>query len=449
VLPPELLNKRNLLNAQMAELADAAAAFPDSAELAQKRSEIESKIKGLTQQIDSIDPQFDRLYKSNLSVSETQKKLGNRELIIQYVQGSKSAFAVLISREGATLYNLGSSSSIDSLITDYHQKLKTPGSEYGAASEMCYRTLVYPFRDNIEAYDHLVIIPDGKLSYLAFESLKKENTGEYLVHSHSISYSPSLSLWNLTADNSEEFTGSEKKRMAAFAPVYSDEYDGTMRSEILENRLVNLKGATREAELIALNFGGDFYTENEASKWNFIEQTNNYRVYHLAMHTIYADEDTENSELVFQNEEKLSFNEIYALHFPAEMVVLSACNTGLGQLREGEGMQSLSQALTYSGVQSSVYSLWPVPDKETAEIMLSFYDNLKLGQSKTTALAEAKRTFIAENPMKNHPYFWAGFVLQGNERAIIDEPTYWPYLLGVGILLLIFVGVVLRKRSAS
>lgn len=444
-LPIDLLNNRNLLSARFAELRDASLAFPDSIALSRRKTEIQREINALTQRIDSIDPQFDKLYPSDLTVLEIQKKLSDRELIIQYVQGRKSSFAVLISGKDCTLYTLGSRPKIDSLVTDYHESIKNPGSEIDALSERCYRALILPFEDKLKEYGEVIIIPDGKLNYLAFESLKPENSTEYLVHSHYLSYSPSLSLWYLTASSDRPDPGIEKKRMAAFAPVYTAGYYTDRRSENTENRLVNIEGATREAKRIAQDFGGDFYTRDDASKRKFIGQTNNYEVYHLAMHTIYADEDTENSKLVFQNEEKLSFNELYALHFPAEMVVLSACNTGIGQLRDGEGMQSLSQALTYSGVQSSVYSLWPVPDKETAEIMLLFYENLKLGFSKRTALAEAKKAFISENPLKNHPYFWAGFVLQGNQNAIMPASTYWPYGLGIAIILVILTAVIWRR----
>ena len=83
------------------------------------------------------------------------------------------------------------------------------------------------------------------------------------------------------------------------------------------------------------------------------------------------EDDYSNSSLVFTNNQKVYFDELYQLNFPSKMVVLSACSTGLGTQESGEGIMSLSRALAYSGVKSSVYSLWQVPDKETSEIMIS------------------------------------------------------------------------------
>jgi CHAT domain-containing protein len=105
---------------------------------------------------------------------------------------------------------------------------------------------------------------------------------------------------------------------------------------------------------------------------------------------------------------------------------------------------SLSRALTFAGVQSSVYSLWQVPDKETAEIIISFYKNLKNGQSKDEALSNAKTTFMKNNPMKNHPFYWAGFVVNGDVSAINSSINYLIYI-GIGLLILILTFVFTKK----
>jgi len=118
------------------------------------------------------------------------------------------------------------------------------------------------------------------------------------------------------------------------------------------------------------------------------------------------------------------------------LVVLSACNTGVGKLAAGEGFLSLSRALTYSGVRSSVYSLWEVPDEETSEIMVSFYRYLNKGKNKANALAKAKQDFIKNNPLKSHPYYWAGFVLNGDTTPITTSKNYslWYIFLAVVVI---------------
>jgi CHAT domain-containing protein len=149
--------------------------------------------------------------------------------------------------------------------------------------------------------------------------------------------------------------------------------------------------------------------------------------------------------LVFANAERLKLDELYQMNFPSELVVLSACNTGVGQLQPGEGLSSLSRALTFAGVKSSVYSLWEVPDKETSELMIFFYEEIKKGIPKDQALADAKRRFLSENPLKTHPIFWAGFVINGQLDPI--QASLFPAWMGiVGLLILMVLALFLWNR---
>ena len=156
------------------------------------------------------------------------------------------------------------------------------------------------------------------------------------------------------------------------------------------------------------------------------------------MHSFLYEDDFSQSCLLFSNNQPLYFSELYNYYIPADLLVLSACDTGNGELVKGEGIMSLARAFTYAGVKSSVVSLWQVPDKETSEIMILFYKNLKNGMPKDEALALAKQEFIQQNPLKNHPYFWAGFIING-DVAPICEPNffYWYWILGVLVFLML------------
>jgi CHAT domain-containing protein len=165
------------------------------------------------------------------------------------------------------------------------------------------------------------------------------------------------------------------------------------------------------------------------------------------MHAILDSSDYEASKLVFSENEALRFKEIYALNIPAELVTLSACNTGIGTYRSGEGLMSLSRALVYAGTHAVVHSLWRIPDEETAEIMGYFYTNLKKGLSKDVALKLSKTQFLENNPLKQHPYFWAGFVLNGDAQAL-SKPiqAHWYILILLFTLGLIYISS--RRGSA-
>jgi len=123
-------------------------------------------------------------------------------------------------------------------------------------------------------------------------------------------------------------------------------------------------------------------------------------------------------------------------------VVLSACNTGVGEFKTGKGIVSMNTAFTAAGVPSVLSSLWSAPDDATKEIMVSFYKHLKDGNDKAEALQKAKQDFLSanENMSLDHPYYWAGFVMSGDISPIVDKKnnTIW-YVIGGGALILLVV----------
>ena len=287
-------------------------------------------------------------------------------------------------------------------------------------------------------FKNLIIVPDGILNYLPFESLYNTASKKYIVKEHVIAYDYALPIWLLRKQLKTSFYA--KPQLAAFAPNYEGDVDLTRDAGFKD-----LKFAKQEAAAISKLFDGDLYNAKLATKKSFVSQMDKYDVFHLSMHSQLYEDDFNQSFLLFANNQKLYFSELYGMDIPAEMVVLSACNTGNGLLKSGEGIMSMSRALTYAGVKSAVVSLWQVPDKETAEIMLSFYEHLKNGQSKAEALANAKTKFINDNPMKNHPFYWAGFIINGDSAAIHHNYTWWivasVFVVVLGLLVFVF-----RKR---
>jgi CHAT domain-containing protein len=122
----------------------------------------------------------------------------------------------------------------------------------------------------------------------------------------------------------------------------------------------------------------------------------------------------------------------------AQLVVLSACETGAGQYVAGEGVFSLARGFMDAGVPSVVMSLWQVNDISTSELMPLFYRHLAQGLPKDEALHKAKLEFLkTSDPMKTHPFFWAGFVLLGDNAPVKEGESRWYIWMGLGLFLAI------------
>ena len=150
----------------------------------------------------------------------------------------------------------------------------------------------------------------------------------------------------------------------------------------------------------------------------------------------------------------VGLQDIYALHAPVDLVVLSACRTGLGKDVRGEGLIGLTRGFMYAGASSVMASLWKVDDEATSELMKRFYTNM-LQQNMTPAAAlRAAQNSIRQEPQWRSPYFWAAFTLQGEYRQAIHTPTKpisRQAIVAIGLLLLLLLaaGAWWYRRAAA
>jgi tetratricopeptide (TPR) repeat protein len=272
----------------------------------------------------------------------------------------------------------------------------------------------------------LIIVPDGVLGYLPFESLG-------LLKRMAVRYAPSSSyLFEL----SKKRTSEAKHFFAGFVAEKSG------------RNYAQLPGARKEVDAITALLKADFSIFDPADKQRFLEQASDFRILHLAMHSVLNDHNPMMSEMVFsplanadESEALLTAIELYNLKLHADLVVLSACETGIGQMHRGEGIMSFSRAFAYAGASSAVISLWKVPDKATSLLMVNFYKHLKEGLAKDEALRQAKLDFIRDYPQMAHPFYWAGFILTGSNDPL-DFPkstTWWWYVAGMLIAMMLFL----------
>ena len=277
----------------------------------------------------------------------------------------------------------------------------------------------------------LVFIPDNKLSYIPFEILEDANQ-KMLLQNHQISYSGSSRMF-LELKN-DFFQYRFNRYWIGFSPEYTEDRE--------------LSSTRGEVELIQKITGGEAFTGSEATKKNYLNNNKDHAILHLAMHAEIDNENPLFNRLVFADGD-LTASEIYVSENRANLAVLSACNTGFGKLEKGEGVMSMARAFHFSGVPAVLMSLWKVPDKETRKIMLYFYENLEKGYPKNRALQEAKLTYLSEtdDSFLRHPYYWSGFVLNGNTDALSSGKSTMIYWLLGDVLLVIVIGGILKFKK--
>ncbi len=268
------------------------------------------------------------------------------------------------------------------------------------ASHTLFEKLVEPVYNLLP--QNVTIIPDEVIGYIPFEALLVEkpqnptrfNRFHYLLNDHIISYAYSASTWleMRNQSNSEK----SKQSITAFAPFYKgvavDLEQVVAYRDVIRKELNPLPYSGEEALKISEIFNGDCFLGNTGTKQFFLDNSKTSRILHIATHAQANDKMGDYCFLVFSGKtdsvsnEILYASEIYNLDLSSDLVTLSACETGLGQLKGGEGIISLSRAFAYAGAKSIVTSLWQVSDSKTKDLMISFYRNLHNGMRKDEAL---------------------------------------------------------------
>ncbi|MBD2607061.1 tetratricopeptide repeat protein [Scytonema hofmannii FACHB-248] len=275
-----------------------------------------------------------------------------------------------------------------------------------------HELLINPIADLLpkNPSDRVIFIPQSSLFLVPFPALQDAN-GKYLIEKHTILTSPSIQVLDLTRRQRERGRRGEKggilivgnPTMPFVAPKIGD----------TPQQLQPLPGAEKEANAIASLLKTQPLIGNQATKIAVLQRLPQARFIHLATHGIFDDIQGLNSSIALAPSDKsdglLTASEILDLKLNAELVVLSACDTGRGRLT-GDGVIGLSRSLISAGVPSVLVSLWSVPDAPTAQLMTEFYQNLQKSKDKAQALRQAMLTTMKKSP---NPVDWAAFTLIG------------------------------------
>ncbi len=294
------------------------------------------------------------------------------------------------------------------------------------SAEMAYEALIGPAASDIDEKDELVIIPDQRTFSVPFEALvmsKGANAGKYLVEKYQVSYQLSLKLLQQSLDS----TGGAARRQPKLLLVGDPAEPGrtTAPAGGAKPPLPELVWAKHEIDAVMRIFGSGStvtYRGKEARKEVLRRNLDDFTNVHFATHGVVNERYPWASYLAVSDDDgQLTLWELSNLHFSADLVVLSACESGLGRVLAGEGIWGFPSQFLASGAKNVVASLWRVEDESTAAVMQNLYRAIMMESERfATALREAKLKLLKDKRW-HHPYFWAPFVLYGGADMMDPE----------------------------
>ncbi|MGY3791632.1 CHAT domain-containing protein [Aquimarina sp. 433] len=393
---------------------------------------------------------YDLKYNADVvSLEDISMGLLQNKALISYVATSTDLYVITLEDQRKYFYKVPLEKKDRDMITNFYSLLSNLNVKelpdiYAEGYEVYKRILMKPL-EKIESKE-LLIIPDDILNYLPFEALTtSNNAADYLIKEYQISYTNSATLLREQQNTSK----SERNNLVAYAPSF--EKAGNNISQDRPN-FGPLLYNTDEVTQITSFFNGKAIIGNEASLASFSENSETYSMLHFATHAATNDEYPDYSYLAFANDDSgenglLYVKDLYGYNINADLVALSACQTGLGKLEKGEGMLSLARGFSYAGAKSLVNTLWKINDQTTADLMYDFYKNLNKSLPKDQALREAKLTYLknAEDDLLMHPYYWSGFMISGDTTPLESSSSFLWWLL----LLFIPVIIVIIKKVKS
>lgn len=389
---------------------------------------IDKEISGIQSKLNKDFPEYSLLSSSAFAFERFQKKIKKDEAVLKFSLGLDKVYAHLITADKVELKELGGKVKIENLVNRYLESLKEIRSDYLFLQKELEKVLIKPL--GLGNVSRMTMVTEGFLNTIPLETLLDKQ----------VALSYGLSLKNLGFNTQKSRT--YYRNLVGFVPAYTTTGNANFEE---------LKYSVKELKSIEKQIGRTVVYEGEkADKATFLQTLGKYKIHHLSMHSEMDMQDYQESSLLFSKGDRVFFHELYALNFPSEMVVLSACNTGLGRYLNGEGVMSLARALNYAGVKSSLTSLWQIPDKESSELMELFYGFLSDGKPKDEALMLAKSTFTKKYPMKAHPYYWAGFILTGDISPLDleDLPFGW-IILGMVVSMVFWIWRGNRKVNSK
>ncbi|WP_413162121.1 CHAT domain-containing tetratricopeptide repeat protein [Capilliphycus salinus ALCB114379] len=458
-IDPKLLEEKKQLQQQLSALEQLRVRLLSGEHTEEQRITINGEIDNLLQQyrtllseIRATSPHYAALTQPQpLTLGEIQQQILDSEtVLLEYSLGENRSYLWVVTPNSIESYELPGREEIETKVTAFRDSFLLPNQRIrrtlaeNAGKELA--EMILPESEKL-SQKRLLIVADGVLQYVPFNALPTPGTlileedWTPLIVSHEIVTLPSASTLAVLRQEIKGRTPAPKALAIVADPVFSyqDERVKNVAPEKAKSLSPELERSARESGVL---FDRLPFTEKEAerildliptvnstkqfgfsARREFVtsQQMSQYRILHFATHGLLNSETPELSGLVLSLVDKtgeplngfLRLYDIFNLNLSAELAVLSACETGLGENIKGEGLVGLTRGFMYAGAPRVVVSLWKVDDQATSELMVKFYQRmLQQNLSPVAALRVAQIDMWQQNKWSS-PYFWAAFTLQG------------------------------------
>lgn len=355
--------------------------------------------------------------------------LQEREALLEFFLGDDRSYVWLVSADEVKCKVIADRKTIERTVAEYLTLLTKKPSNIHIQRESnrqretgskLFDMLFGDLKQSLEPGKRLIIVPDGLLYNLPFETLIHGD--RFLVEQHEITYCPSASILSLFRRTGPGPAANGRMDLLAIGDPSFEKVN--LQRFGLGFELKQLPGARNEVEYIGTIFPPEktrVYLGVNATESLFKREAGGgYRRLHVATHTLVNEVFPARSGILFAVDKAvdddgfLGLEEVAGLNLKGcELIVLSSCQTGRGELVRGEGLIGLGRAFILAGARSVALSLWNVSDLSTATIMKNFYRNIAGGMAVRESLRQAKLQIIRSSS-NNHPFYWAAFVLMGD-----------------------------------
>jgi len=402
-------------------------------------SEIRKNINKINVELKKVEKIINTKYGGrleNLRIKNLQNKLLEKNAtIVEFFYGERYIYKYSLDKNSIKLSLL--STDIETKIKEYIHLFDnnyTINDNVSAFKKEAYNLFNLLELDKNINSENIIIIPDGLLNFIPFETLLTKDTSTnlyskmpFIIKEHSICYS--YSALQFLKNN----TKISSINTLVFAPIFY----GSNRE---------LSYSKVEAEQIKEKIKATILIDKEANKVNFINKSKDFSIIHLSTHasggTFYNPANIEFSDNV------MLVNELYELSMNNNLIVLSACETGIGKLLKGEGAISIARGFNYAGIKNALFSLWQINDKSTSKIMSKFYENLHKTKSVFISSRESKLKYLSDTKIKNikkSPYYWGAFVYYGNIDINEKDSFSFSKLFSLLMLFILILDSTLRN----